>query len=301
MTNPILAFSAKRRMRSVRTPALLSLYAAALTVMAYLVVYQPFMAKSITVSTMRASVNGYGYLIIAQFALLVMVAPAMTAGSLSGERERQTLDLLLVTNTSPWQIVFGKLMESFAFLALLVLCSTPVLSLVLLTGGATVGQVMQSVLFLLLVALAGSSVGLFCSAFCKRTAASTVAAYLMMLAIGVVTLIPLWYDLHQIDLIYQEMTQNGQMITAINYPAIAFSANPALGLFSLLHTQTGMFESVMWSFSYTLANTMAYLPFDRYLTANMLFMAVASALLCVLAGLKVQLSKTPRRKGNKKA
>ena len=42
----------------------------------------------------------------------------MTAGSISGKRERQTLDLLLVTNTGPVKLVLGKLLESFSFLAL---------------------------------------------------------------------------------------------------------------------------------------------------------------------------------------
>ena len=38
-------------------------------------------------------------MVMLQFGMLVLVAPAMTAGSISGERERQTLDLLLVTDT----------------------------------------------------------------------------------------------------------------------------------------------------------------------------------------------------------
>lgn len=54
-------------------------------------------------------------MIMLQFGMLVLVAPAMTAGSISGERERQTLDLLLVTNTGPVKLVLGKLLESFSF------------------------------------------------------------------------------------------------------------------------------------------------------------------------------------------
>ena len=112
---------------------------------------------------MRLSVDGYAYMIMLQFGMLVLVAPAMTAGSISGERERQTLDLVLVTNTGPVKLVLGKLLESFSFLALLVMCSLPMLSLVLITGGATLAQVLISVAFLLLTALAALSVGLVCS------------------------------------------------------------------------------------------------------------------------------------------
>ncbi|MDD3334999.1 MAG: ABC transporter permease [Eubacteriales bacterium] len=296
MTNPIVAFGAKQRMRSVRTPILLTLYAVVLAALAYFTVYAPFMGDTIRISSMRSSVNGYGFLLIAQFGLLVLVAPAMTAGSISGERERQTLDLLLVTNTGSTRIVFGKLWESFGFLALLILCSLPMLSLVLLTGGASFVQVLVSILFLMLTALAGLSVGLCCSAFIKRTVAATVTAYLMMLLIGAVTLIPLWYDVHRIDMLYQELSAANQGITQIDYQSIAFSLNPALGLFSLLRVQLGMFDSVLWNFSYTLANTVSYLPFERYLTVNMIFMGVASMALCGVAVLKMRPQKRSVRK-----
>src|SRR5690606_9504547 len=43
------------------------------------------------------------------FALLV--GPVFSAGSLTSERERQTMDLLLTTNISPWQILWGKLIS----------------------------------------------------------------------------------------------------------------------------------------------------------------------------------------------
>ena len=159
MNNPIFAFSAIRRMRSVRTPLLITLYSLLLAALAYFTVYGRFMGATVTLGDMRLSVDGYAYMIMLQFGMLVLVAPAMTAGSISGERERQTLDLLLVTNTGPVKLVLGKLLESFSFLALLVMCSLPMLSLVLITGGATLAQVLISVAFLLLTALAALSVG----------------------------------------------------------------------------------------------------------------------------------------------
>ena len=101
MNNPIFAFSAIRRMRSVRTPLLITLYSLLLAALAYFTVYGRFMGATVTLGDMRLSVDGYAYMIMLQFGMLVLVAPAMTAGSISGERERQTLDLLLVTNTGP--------------------------------------------------------------------------------------------------------------------------------------------------------------------------------------------------------
>lgn len=233
--------------------------------------------------------------------MLVLVAPAMTAGSISGERERQTLDLLLVTNTGPVKLVLGKLLESFSFLALLVMCSLPMLSLVLITGGATLAQVLISVAFLLLTALAALSVGLVCSSLFQRTVTSTVVSYLSVFALGLVTLLPLWYDVKRIGDLYDAMNIVGQQLHMIEYTPVSFTLNPGLGLFSLLASQTQMFSSILWQFSYSLANTYSYLPFDHFLYCNMAFLAAASVLLTALAALNLRVRKPRAPKGSKRA
>lgn len=300
MTNPILAFGAKRRMRSIRTPMLLTLYALLLAALALLTVYSPFLKPYVRLGDMTSGVTGYQLMLILQFGLLLLVAPAITSGSISGERERQTLDLLLVTNTGAWQIVFGKLMESFAFLALMVLCALPAMSMVLLLGSVTFGQLMLSVLFLLVVAFAGLCVGLFCSTFMKRTVSATVMAYLMMLGIGVVTFVFLWYDVHQLDMIYRRINQAGQELPAIQYQAISFSTNPALGLLDLITVQLGVQHGWMYSYSMTLSATVNSLPFGRYLAANMSFMFAAGLALCTASALKLRVKKPGKRKGSVK-
>ena len=202
------------------------------------------MGATVTLGDMRLSVDGYAYMVMLQFGMLVLVAPAMTAGSISGERERQTLDLLLVTDTGAGRLVLGKLLESFGFLALLVMCSLPMLSLVLITGGATFAQVLVSVAFLLLTALAALSVGLVCSSLFQRTVTATVVSYLSVFALGIVTLLPLWYDVKRIGDLYDAMNIVGQPLHMIEYTPLSFTLNPGLGLFSLLAAQTQMFSSI---------------------------------------------------------
>lgn len=299
MNNPIFAFSAIRRMRSARTPLLITLYSLLLALLAYFTVYGRFMGATVTLGDMRLSVDGYAYMIMLQFALLVLVAPAMTAGSISGERERQTLDLLLVTNTGAVKLVLGKLLESFSFLALMVMCSLPMLSLVLITGGATFAQVLVSVAFLLLTALAALSVGLVCSSLFQRTVTATVMSYLSVFALGIVTLLPLWHDVKCIGDLYDAMNIAGGQLHTIEYTPISFTINPALGLFSLLAAQTQMFSNLLWQFSYSLANTFTYLPFDHFLYCNMAFLAAASVLLIAFAALNLRVRKPRAPKGKR--
>ena len=105
MLNPILASSALRRMRSVRTIVIIGVYVAVLMALLCLGMSTFIFGSTFDINSMSAGITTYCLLMAAQFALIVLVAPAMTAGSIAGERERQTLELLLVTNTGSLSII----------------------------------------------------------------------------------------------------------------------------------------------------------------------------------------------------
>ena len=54
----------------------------------------------------------YEFVTSMEFILLMFIVPAVTASAISGERERQTLDLMLTTRMSAGQIVTGKLLSA---------------------------------------------------------------------------------------------------------------------------------------------------------------------------------------------
>jgi len=64
------------------------------------------------------------------------VVPGLTSGAISGERERQTLDVLLVTPLSPGEIVVSKLLATSAFITLLVVATLPLYILAFSYGGS---------------------------------------------------------------------------------------------------------------------------------------------------------------------
>ena len=83
MLNPILAFSATRRMRSFRTMLIVIAYMAAMLLLA-LVILGPFMTDRVYLSTLGRSPAAYLCLVAVQFALLILIAPAMTSGAIAG-------------------------------------------------------------------------------------------------------------------------------------------------------------------------------------------------------------------------
>lgn len=121
---------------------------------------------------------------IIQIVLIGFMAPGLSAGAISGERERQTLNILLTTHLTPLSIIVSKLISSISFIALLIFMSLPLYSFVFLFGGISPDQVFIVFLYYLVNIFFFGSMGLFCSTWIKRTGVSTVTAYGFAFFIG---------------------------------------------------------------------------------------------------------------------
>jgi len=156
-------------------------------------------------STFSASAEIGRALFIAMLVLLTLIvlvlAPASTAGAISLEREKQTLDLLATTPISSLAIVLGKLVSALSWILLLLLASIPVTALVFTFGGVGPDDMVKGYVVLLVTALFYGSVGLFVSALVKRTQAATV--------INLVTVIALTAGTGFIFIFWSSMTNNG--------------------------------------------------------------------------------------------
>ena len=259
--NPILESSARRRMRTVKTPLFITAYLSVMLVFA-LSQLTRFFGQGVTVTAMRQGVECYIWMTALQFMLIMLVAPALSAGSIAGERERQTFDLLLVTGVGVRRIVLGKLAESFAFLALLILSGAPVAALVLVTGGVTVLDIIQTLGYLLLIALAALSVGMVMSTIFKRSLSAIIASYLAIFAIGAGT----WALAKQgpfaaqytMDLL--EALPQMSSGAALALVPVVLLPNPAIGLVTMLANQTGILHRTM---EYTLRLYQIYTVFGQ--------------------------------------
>ncbi len=247
MLNPILSFSATRRMRSFKTLLIAAAYVVVMLAVTLLIMGRIF-GNEATFHSIRNSVTCYQAQMVTQFILILLIAPAMTSGAIAGERERQTLELLLVTNTRSFRIVIGKAMESFAMLALLIVCGFPVMCLTMVAGAVTLPQILIGELFLLLIAFASVSVGVFSSTLARSTVASGVISYLILLAIGGLTLIPLIMDFPvEVTSVVYDTSSLAALAPgdALKMISPVLLCNPGYALIALLHGQTGMLTSVM--------------------------------------------------------
>ena len=112
-----------------------------------------------------------------QVFLVMFVGPAFTAGAISGEKERQTYDLLRTTLLTPKAFVSGKLLSALSYVLLLILASIPLQSIAFLLGGLSLSELIISQLIILMAAVTFAMYGLFCSSIMRTTLAASVMTF----------------------------------------------------------------------------------------------------------------------------
>ena len=117
----------------------------------------------------------------------ILVAPVFSAGALTSERERQTLELLLTTILQPWQIMWGKLLAGFRVSYVLTMFLMWPMVLAFVLGIQMYGSNWLSVVaFFLIVffaAVFNSVSALLCSAVCKRTSVAMLMSYSVLIVL----------------------------------------------------------------------------------------------------------------------
>lgn len=168
--------------------------------------------------------------------LVLVLAPAFTAGAISSEREHQTLDLLVATPLSTLGVVLGKLVSALAWVLILIVASVPLMSLVFVFGSVGPEDVLRAYALLFTLAFGMGAVGLFLSALVRRTQAATVLASIVVLvvALGTIPVHALW------GVLGTTATRSQDGVTTIRQPNRGPEAllwlNPLIGAMDLICT-----------------------------------------------------------------
>jgi ABC-type transport system involved in multi-copper enzyme maturation permease subunit len=116
----------------------------------------------------------------------ILIGPVFSAGSVTGERERQTLDLLLTTVITPWQLLWGKLLSGLrvsSVLSSFLLWPVFLAMLMVKDYWSNVPSILCYVIIFCLSCLTTAIVALFCSTVFNKTSTSLIATYFIILAL----------------------------------------------------------------------------------------------------------------------
>jgi ABC-type transport system involved in multi-copper enzyme maturation permease subunit len=179
LDNPLIVKDGISRMRSWRAPLAITLYLGLLGAFGYAIFTISVLTSQYTRTVSSAQIGSSVFVSLAffQLALISLFAPALAAGAISGERERQTFDVLLVSRVSAFGIVWGKLVASLAYLVLLILTALPLFAAVFLFGGIDFEQFVLAHVLTIATAVSIGAVSLFWSALFRRSLPATVTSY----------------------------------------------------------------------------------------------------------------------------
>ncbi|MEL7484592.1 MAG: ABC transporter permease subunit, partial [Planctomycetota bacterium] len=121
------------------------------------------------------------------FAMLTLLGPVLTAGSICDERRARTLDTLATTPVSPLQIVVGKLTARMQEALVLGLIAAPPLLALRVFGGVPGETILAFVTVAFCTTYLGAALGIWFSTWHRGSAGAIVYAFLTM---GLLTIAP---------------------------------------------------------------------------------------------------------------
>lgn len=187
VNNPVLVKEVKLRFRSLKSFTGILFYLIAMSIFVFGFIFLTTSFSGSGFFRPEQSFLLFALLTFIQLGLILFITPGLTAGTISTEREKQTLNILLTTSQTSRQIILGKLSSSIAFLFLMLIAGLPIYSLVFLFGGISPGQLGLIFLFFILTMFAVGSIGVMFSTITKKTIVSMIATYGTMIFLAGVT------------------------------------------------------------------------------------------------------------------
>jgi ABC-2 type transport system permease protein len=145
----------------------------------------------------------YPVLAITQFVILGVIVPVRTASAISGEKERQTFDIMMTTAMTPFSVITGKVMTAIVQSMLFIAASLPIMALSFVVGGMSWSYLFWFFAIALLISIFSASIGILCSSLCKKSVSAVIMSYGFYLIFFIGTLVPIiLYEIYSINYWY---------------------------------------------------------------------------------------------------
>jgi ABC-type transport system involved in multi-copper enzyme maturation permease subunit len=177
--NPVTIKELRSRMRGRRAFVILTIYLLAMSGVITLIylAYASAANQAYGPEARQAGKAVFAAVLGVEVFLVIFIAPAFTAGAITGEKERQTYDLLRTTLLPARWFVAGKLFSALSYVILLIIASIPLQSIAFLLGGLSPEELILSQILILLGAVTFAMFGLYSSSRMRSTLASSVLTF----------------------------------------------------------------------------------------------------------------------------
>jgi ABC-type transport system involved in multi-copper enzyme maturation permease subunit len=186
--NPILKKEMNVALRGWKLPVVITLFN--LMILFFMSMFSITAISNDNGVLMIENIKGMFYILTyCQVVCVVFMTPALTANTVSGERQRGTLEIMLSTPTTYSSIIRGKLAAGVFFIWILIITSMPYYAMLSIFGGVGLGALLLNMLFITVITLSIGSAGIFFSTIIRKSNAATVVTYVYTLMICLGTLI----------------------------------------------------------------------------------------------------------------
>lgn len=240
--NPILSKELKLNARTIKLPLVLMVYNLVLSCVSILslsgIQRQYESGFTVEYGELIGIFQVLGWI---QCVLVCFMVPIFTASSITGERERQTLDIMLSTSIRPFQIVSGKLMASMCTVCILVISSIPILSTAFIFGGMDWEYMLYFLLLIIVIGIYAGSAGIFFSTLVKKTPVAIGLTFLFLIFVIVGTIFILPMIDHLWKAFFYDSVNNGYIGTPpdIRWGALGLLVNPMILFFDFMEKSSG--------------------------------------------------------------
>ncbi len=182
--NPVMLKDGRGRMRGLRSFVVLTVYLLMMSLF-LLMTYLPYVtiqAFDQQISSATGLIGRYLFAAVVgiQMLLIVFIAPALTSGAITHERERRTYDLLWTTLLGKPTYLMGKLESSLSFILLLLLAAIPLQSIAFLFGGVSQTEIVIAFVLMSVTAFMLGALGLYFSATQPRSLGANIRTYMVV-------------------------------------------------------------------------------------------------------------------------
>ena len=200
-------------------------------------------------------------LLVVQFFTVYIFLPAVACGTIAGEKERNTLQLLFLTRLSPWTIIFEKSLASLIPFLFLSLPAIPLFMLFYSFGGLSIKLVFGAVWCIFLAAIQTTMLSIFCSAFFRKS----VSAFVMTWVMGVTMFLtpPICMEIYQSVIVRNWVAPP----TVLGVRYVWFLGHFPPYLMDIVH-QAGVFELALFSLPVVVTTVLLALAARWALTAR---------------------------------
>lgn len=174
--NPVMIKELRTRMRGYKAFTTMGGYLLLLSAAVLIAFFVTVQDRGQNLVNARVGLTLFSVLTWTQAVLLTLATPSLTAGMLTQELEKKTIQMVALTRLTPGNIVLGKHLSAFLYVVMLLVSSVPLAGVCFMFGGISPSEIGVTYLLLASYAFLMSGIGVFWSSMMKRTMTAAALA-----------------------------------------------------------------------------------------------------------------------------